>query len=191
MENINIFSERLKIARQNAKLTQKQLADMSNVTAATISSYESENGTKVPALDKVIAIAKALNVSVDWLCGLDNIIKENENIQFNSIMKALVLLLTIKGVKFEKSELDDHECISELAPFANIKIYSATITNFLCEYTKISDFINDSEYPQYLKDGLLKAVFDKFDKYYVEYGCNKIVAENEEDFVSDGSDLPF
>lgn len=66
------FPERLKFTRQKAKLTQKQLAELSNVTAATISSYEAEGGTKVPSLDKVIALAKALNVSIDWLCGLSN-----------------------------------------------------------------------------------------------------------------------
>lgn len=66
------FSERLKFTRQKAKLTQKQLAGLSDVTAATISSYESEGGTKVPSLDKVIALAKALNVSLDWLCGLSD-----------------------------------------------------------------------------------------------------------------------
>ena len=190
MENINIFSERLKIARQNAKLTQKQLADMSNVTAATISSYESENGTKVPALDKVIAIAKALNVSIDWLCGLENKSNDNNEIGFDEVMKALSLLLTIQGVEFEKA---NSKFISAGEPHSAIMIYSNIINEFLCEYNRISDFVNDTEYPEYLKDGLKKAVFEKFSKYYIENETKIICAEDGNicDNITGHSNVPF
>ena len=64
------FADRLKLTRQKAKLNQKQLSELSGVTAAAISYYESES--RSPSIDKAIAIAKALNVSLDWLCGLSD-----------------------------------------------------------------------------------------------------------------------
>lgn len=182
MPDLNIFSERLKEARQKAKLTQKQLAGLSDVTAATISSYESEGGTKVPSLDKVIALAKALNVSLDWLCGLEEKPKDyknNKEIGFDEVMKAIILLSN-----FNKANLaiDD-------VPFGDnctISFYDEIIKAFVSEYLKIQDFIKNADYPQYLKDGLLQALINKFSNYIVLNG--EVV--DIDCIIADG-DIPF
>ena len=72
MVDLRLFAKRLKKARSEKELTQKQLADAVGVAATTISYYEKNSETsdrKTPALDKVYAISEVLGVSVDWLCG--------------------------------------------------------------------------------------------------------------------------
>ena len=76
--NNTIFAERLKEARTAAKLTQSELSKKADVAAATISAYESADGTKGknPSLDNAQKLANALNVSLDWLSGR---VSTNEN----------------------------------------------------------------------------------------------------------------
>ena len=70
MYNPNVLAQRLKISRVSQKLTQRQLAEKVNITAATISAYE--KATKNPSLEIISLIADELNVSIDWLCGTTN-----------------------------------------------------------------------------------------------------------------------
>lgn len=188
MDEKNIFAVRMKEARQKADISQAELSRRTGIAPATLSSYEVTENPKNPTLDKVIAIARALEVSIDWLCGLENEIKEDKDIGFDEVMKALSLLLSVNGVKFEASENP-----MKGDPYSALMIYSSTINNFLREYFRISDLVNDTEYPQYLKDGLKKAVFEKFNKYYIESESNLICADggNEWDYINDGSDIPF
>lgn len=55
--------ERIKLARKAANLTQKELADMLNISAVNISQLE--NDTRVPKLDTLRKIAEKLHVH--WL----------------------------------------------------------------------------------------------------------------------------
>lgn len=171
MPDLNIFSERLKEARQKAKLTQKQLAELSDVTAATISSYESEGGTKVPSLDKVISLAKALNVSIDWLCGLENNPKDKNTICFDEVMKAIILLSSLKKTSSFYSEGG-----MNYAESFDLSFFDSVIIEFCEEYQKIKDFIESADYPQYLKDGLLQTLISKFSNYTV---CNGVIIPDE------------
>ena len=63
----SVFSQRLKLARQQADMSQAELAEKANITPSTISAYENQG--KYPALNFALRIAKALDVSIDWLCG--------------------------------------------------------------------------------------------------------------------------
>lgn len=61
------MGKRLKQARLAARLTRKQLADRAGIKPAAI--FEIEAGrTKVPAFDRVMLLAAALNVEPLWLC---------------------------------------------------------------------------------------------------------------------------
>ena len=68
MNELNIFSERLKELRMELEMSQRQMAELVGCTAATLSAYE--KGTKNPSLEIARNIAKKCNVSLDWLCGL-------------------------------------------------------------------------------------------------------------------------
>lgn len=64
IEKIMELKERILEARQRANLTQQDLASRLNVTKAAVSSWE--HGT-LPRQDKLAEIAKATNVSFQWL----------------------------------------------------------------------------------------------------------------------------
>lgn len=84
MEQDNIFAKRLKESRLRTGLKQADLAEKAGITAASISAYESADGTKGknPSLENAKAIAKALGVSLDWLCGLSD---SNSDVSSGSI----------------------------------------------------------------------------------------------------------
>jgi len=78
-EELKAFSQNLKAARVNAKLSQKELANTIGITSATISAYEKR--VKKPSLEVALGLAKALNVSLDSLCGIDLKIEALKTIQ--------------------------------------------------------------------------------------------------------------
>lgn len=59
----------LKFARMKKGLTQKQLAELMNVEYATISRWET--GVNNISSNKLIQLSKILDVSVDYLLGLE------------------------------------------------------------------------------------------------------------------------
>jgi transcriptional regulator with XRE-family HTH domain len=64
-QKVGDFPERLKTLRLQKNLSQIELADLINVHHTHISRYE--RGETTPAVKALIALAKALNVSTDYL----------------------------------------------------------------------------------------------------------------------------
>ncbi|ORX22743.1 transcriptional regulator [Thermoanaerobacterium sp. PSU-2] len=73
-----LLGERIRQARLLKKLTQKQLAELLNVTDATINRYE--KGLRSPDPEMLKAIADILDVSVDYLLGHTDIKNPAEKI---------------------------------------------------------------------------------------------------------------
>jgi transcriptional regulator with XRE-family HTH domain len=65
------IGERIRIARQNKKISQQELSDKSGVAYKSLSRYEL--GSTVPPADALKAIADALGVSADFLLSDDTI----------------------------------------------------------------------------------------------------------------------
>ena len=63
-----VFGERLKQARLTQNLSQSALASQLAIGRSTLVEYES--GATVPSLTVAVRLAEALDVSLDWLCGL-------------------------------------------------------------------------------------------------------------------------
>lgn len=61
------FSERLKLLRNEKKMTQQVLADLVGVNRVTYTNWE--NGKREPELDKIVELATELNTTVDYLLG--------------------------------------------------------------------------------------------------------------------------
>lgn len=59
------FSDKIKVAREQAGLTQQQLADSTGVSKRTIASYES--GGAIARASTMLKLAKVLNVSSKYL----------------------------------------------------------------------------------------------------------------------------
>ncbi|SHE46931.1 repressor LexA [Marinitoga hydrogenitolerans DSM 16785] len=64
------FAERLKQARLNKNLRQKDLADLLHVGQSTIAMWE--RGKSIPDIKIASELAKILDVSVDFLLGINN-----------------------------------------------------------------------------------------------------------------------
>ncbi|AEX84748.1 CI-like repressor protein [Marinitoga phage MPV1] len=71
------FAERLKRARLNKNLRQKDLADLLHVGQSTVAMWE--RGKSIPDIKIASELAKLLDVSVDFLLGIDNKIKNIED----------------------------------------------------------------------------------------------------------------
>lgn len=64
-----MFQTRLKQLRESKNLTQKNLAEILNLTQSTIAYYET--GQKLPTIDNLLAIANFFSVSTDYLLGIN------------------------------------------------------------------------------------------------------------------------
>ena len=89
-----VLAKRLKQARTDAGLTQAKLAaavDSCGVscTQSQIAGYENAASKSIPDAEKLAAIAKTLEKSADWLCGLD--IKGNSEAESKTISPNLWL----------------------------------------------------------------------------------------------------
>lgn len=86
------FQANLKKLMEEQGLTQAKLGEKMNTTQQTIGKYCT--GKALPNLDTAVLIAKALNVSLDALVGIDNTtIKESDNeYLFADLLRELVLI---------------------------------------------------------------------------------------------------
>ena len=66
---IHGLGERLKSQRELKKLSQKEVAKLINVSSSIVSNYE--NGERTPSLEILVALARTLNCSTDYLLGFE------------------------------------------------------------------------------------------------------------------------
>lgn len=65
-----VFAERLKYARDTLRgLKQGELAEKTGLPATSISHFENIEGTRKPSFDNLRRLAKALDVTTDYLLG--------------------------------------------------------------------------------------------------------------------------
>lgn len=69
MISLNNFGGRLKAARINSGFTQEKLAEYTGVSRTAVARWE--NDDSLPTLQNLITIAEILDVSTDYLLGLD------------------------------------------------------------------------------------------------------------------------
>ena len=102
-----LFVSRLKEAKEKKGITIKELADQCGVSTSAMNRYLAE--TSMPTLDVAINMSKALNVSLDWLCGL----KQEANARYTTgLVMRMVSDLLVKptidedGHKFYAANFD-------------------------------------------------------------------------------------
>ena len=67
---IKIFCSRLEEARKNIKKSQKEVGKILGISNVAYGAYE--RGDNEPSLATLVKICECLNVSADWLLGLDS-----------------------------------------------------------------------------------------------------------------------
>lgn len=85
-ENVVEFNERLLLAMRESRITQRELAKKINLNETAVSRYV--NGSRKPRMDILVNIARALNVSVEYLTG-----KEEGEIEFQELKNVLCRIL--------------------------------------------------------------------------------------------------
>ncbi|MDE6690843.1 MAG: helix-turn-helix domain-containing protein [Clostridia bacterium] len=65
---MKIFAERLKDLRLTENLSQRKLAELTNLSPSAIKQWENES--RVPNAEAVVVLAKFFDVSADYLLGL-------------------------------------------------------------------------------------------------------------------------
>ena len=110
------FNENLKEAMYCKNLTTIQLADLTDINSGTISNYLKTKGS-MPPVDKALKLAKALDVSVDFLVnGFDS--KTESSMQQKSPFTIEVFKIAQKMNGLDKDEL---EIITNLIDFIKKK----------------------------------------------------------------------
>lgn len=97
------MKDRIRMLMEDKKFTQKELANLSGITEASMSKYLS--GERTPRIDVVVNIANALGVTVDELIGND---VEDDKMGFVRLKTVLA-----RGMK-SMSEEDKKELIKFL-----------------------------------------------------------------------------
>lgn len=178
--NMTLFSKRLKEARTDINMTQKELSEISGVSTVMLSAYERNNtqSGKNPALNNIYAIATALGVSIDWLCGLSEetyIVKDKSEVDTESFLYAVVELVnniysTYKyHNEFGYSKVTNTEIFDNIRnTFTNFFIKDSVadgelcFLNFITEYLNIKAVIEQKVLPEITNDTLVYAVVEKF-----------------------------
>lgn len=152
MSDLNLFPSRLKEARIKADISQKELSRRTGIAPATLSSYESTENFKNPTIDKVAAIADALNISIDWLCGIDENESRTSTFTIKQILECIVTLISDDAFYYsepcivlerEWESCDFAKAVSNLMEVHRSnpnalpeELYKTCIDKLICDYTK-------------------------------------------------------
>lgn len=106
------IGEKIKFYRKNLKFTQQELADLAGISLRALSNYE--KGTRIPPLEILIKLTKALDINVqdldvDILGGFTREIKEsiNELKEFiNNFQDDFLSISNRENIVYDKGFLD-------------------------------------------------------------------------------------
>lgn len=96
---ISGLSKRLQMARINAELTKKQVAELIGVSESTIGLYESAN--RQPSLSNMIKLASIYKVTTDYLLGRESTNKNDISSYGLTDEQIEALKIFIKSMKHE------------------------------------------------------------------------------------------
>lgn len=110
-----IVASRLKMARENKKLSKAVVAKALNIATSSMTYYE--QGQTLPSIDKLYALADYYGVTMDWLCGRVN---KNDAVLKTEFDVAEILLaaLQFEGIELTTEIKSDSFNKIEFAKFA-------------------------------------------------------------------------
>lgn len=148
------FANNLRKNRNKSAKTQSELAEDSNLSNTIISDYE--NCNKEPTLTSLIALANALGITLNELCGIDEETKAEEYIKRHLAATIITVLEQLKT----QVHVDGNTITLTLSPKNNCPKESSecsseystqTILQFFQEYETIQKFSTLDPTPSMLK----------------------------------------
>ena len=184
--NMTIFSKRLKEARADKNMTQKDLSEKSGVSTVMISAYERNNTSsgKNPALNNIYAIATALGVSIDWLCGLtekNELNKNQEKIDTETLLKSFINI--IDHIKYRKSVgYDDflngyNESILTIS--FDLRDSVSSLGRFINEYCEVKSLVDKKLLPKGVDNTVIQALIDKYKNSCIRDLINGTITDDD------------
>lgn len=110
-----IVASRLKMARENKKLSKADVAKALNIATSSMTYYE--QGQTLPSIDKLYALADYYGVTMDWLCGRVNKSDTVLKTEFD-VAEILLAALQFEGIELTTEIESDAFNKIELAKFA-------------------------------------------------------------------------
>lgn len=171
MFNVKMFSERLKAARTAKHVSQADLAKAVGVSAATISSYETASGAKIPSLDKAEAIANELGVSLDWLCGGEEAGKVKiTGFNAETYLRSLVVVLTEMTNSFTEYPQTER---------GDLLLTNRAVVGFLKQCEDLLKVYRNGTLTRELYETCVEKIISKYNDYVIEYDNFLTAAEAE------------
>ena len=183
MDNMAEFARKLRARREELGLTQAQLAEKIGVSSQTISAYEKNSSGekgKTPTLDKVVSLAKKLNVSIDYLCGLDSRDQECSMESLGDIAACLTKIASCVqcygGVRIRKLTEEEYisvncgipdEFASETTSMAVFTIDNSTLANYFGTRNKVLELFNSGVIDKELYSTIIDGQLAKLQDYKV------------------------
>lgn len=165
MGELEIFTIRIKELRESLKMTQKSFSEYIGIKQQTLSGYE--RGIMKPSLDIVIGIAEKCHVSIDWLCGLSEHQKpDNEFQTYGDIISTLFAIQSCIEIMIDE---DASGCF--------LKIISEPLQNFLEEWRDATNVIKYSS----INEETSKAMFELWKKSKIEEFSKIEIQEDSRD----------
>lgn len=160
------FAQRLRLTRNQRGMTQKELAEKVGTTPATISAYESlDDGKRItPTMDNLIALANALETSLDYLCGVEQKHATEDPLeQAKAFLSALTDIRTVFGDEV-KIETDVRDGEMGIYGGAAVIMFSETtvINDFLKEWNGVHGLLKNNTIDDVTYEGIVRVLCDKF-----------------------------
>lgn len=170
------FAQRLRTVRKENGLSQRELAARIEVKAPTLSAYESESDNKraTPSLDVLLKIQKELDVSLDYLFGIEKKNPEDEPIEK---VKHYLRVMTWTYDIFDDDDaiiVSPTPCFDEkddlYYPQAEIEYYeSSRIPQFFHEWAAVRQLY----YAKTIDSTTYEGILDVLCKKYAQLICDK------------------
>ena len=162
---LQIFADRLKELRSELNLTQSQFVEDLDITASALSAYE--KNLKNPSISVAKRIAEKYHVSIDWLCGLSEHQKpDNEFQTYGDIISTLFAIQSCIEIMIDE---DASGCF--------LKIISEPLQNFLEEWRDATNVIKYSS----INEETSKAMFELWKKSKIEEFSKIEIQEDSRD----------
>lgn len=137
------FADNLRKNRKESAKTQFELAGDSNLSNTIISDYE--NCNKEPTLTSLIALANALGITLNELCGIDEGTKAEEYIKHHlaativTVLEQLKTQVHVDGNTITLTLSPKNDCPKETSECSS-EYSTQTILQFFQEYETIQKF---------------------------------------------------
>ena len=136
-ETLSVFSNRLKLLRQEKKITQKEIATELGVSAAAYSLWE--KGEREPKFDIIQKLCSYFGVTTDFLMGLATVNNASRGWNFENYLESI-------GYKIQRDDPEHKPFL--ITPYGTFRL----------EYGDLDHFMEVSEaYLKYTIDSTLKS----------------------------------